>query len=67
MQKLEFICGPCVLESEDLAMQIAGTLKEKLAPFESDIELIFKGSFDKANRSSYDSFRVPGMEKAFKF
>ena len=57
MQKLEFICGPCVLESEDLAMQIAGTLKEKLAPFESDIELIFKGSFDKANRSSYDSFR----------
>ena len=63
MQKLEFICGPCVLESEDLAMQIAGTLKEKLAPFESDIELIFKGSFDKGQSFQLRLFSRPGMEK----
>jgi 2-dehydro-3-deoxyphosphooctonate aldolase (KDO 8-P synthase) len=55
--------GPCVLESPELALEIASFLKEKLAVFEGRIELNFKGSFDKANRSSIDSYRGPGLEK----
>ena len=64
--KMEFICGLCVLESEDLAMSVAGRLKEKLSPFFDEINLTFKGSFDKANRSSIDSFRGPGLEGGLK-
>ena len=55
------IAGPCVIESEALAMETAGELKaicEKL-----NISFIYKSSFDKANRSSGESFRGPGMEK----
>ncbi len=61
-KKLEFFIGPCVLESEDLAMTIAQTLIKDLAPFREQINLSFKGSFDKANRSSFKSFRGPGLE-----
>ncbi len=55
------IAGPCVIESEQLVMDVAGRIKEitdKLG-----MEYIFKSSFDKANRSSTDSFRGPGMER----
>lgn len=55
------ISGPCVIESEQLVMDVAGHMKEitdKLG-----IEYIFKSSFDKANRSSTGSFRGPGMER----
>lgn len=55
------IAGPCVIESEALALETAGFLKEicqKLA-----IPFIYKSSFDKANRSSLTSFRGPGVEK----
>ncbi|MCP4913549.1 MAG: 3-deoxy-8-phosphooctulonate synthase [Oligoflexia bacterium] len=55
--------GPCVLESEDLAMEVAGRLKEDLSVFGDEVKLYFKGSFDKANRTSIDSYRGPGMEK----
>ncbi|MDC1174542.1 3-deoxy-8-phosphooctulonate synthase [Bacteriovoracaceae bacterium] len=55
--------GPCVLESEDLAMEIAGKLKEDLSIFGDEVKLYFKGSFDKANRTSFDSYRGPGIEK----
>jgi len=61
-----FFIGPCVLESEDLAMEIAGTLLEDLRPLSYKIKLTFKGSFDKANRTSIDSFRGPGLEKGLK-
>jgi 2-dehydro-3-deoxyphosphooctonate aldolase (KDO 8-P synthase) len=62
-KKLELFIGPCVLESESLAMEIAVRLKEDLAPFSSRIKLTFKGSFDKANRTSYKSYRGPGLHK----
>jgi 2-dehydro-3-deoxyphosphooctonate aldolase (KDO 8-P synthase) len=64
--KLELFVGPCVLESESLAMQIAETIKNDLAPFESQLNLHFKGSFDKANRSSIDSYRGPGIEEGLR-
>ena len=56
-----FIAGPCVIESRDHALSMARTLR-KLRD-ELKINLIFKSSFDKANRSSIESFRGPGLEK----
>ena len=55
------IAGPCVIESEQLQMDTAGSLKEITAAL--GIHFIFKSSYDKANRSSGTSFRGPGMEK----
>ena len=55
------IAGPCVVESEQLQMDTAGTLKEITGAL--GIPFIFKSSYDKANRSSGRSFRGPGMEK----
>jgi len=55
------IAGPCVIESEQMALDTAGTLKEITA--ELKIPFIYKSSFDKANRSSGTSFRGLGMEK----
>jgi 2-dehydro-3-deoxyphosphooctonate aldolase (KDO 8-P synthase) len=58
------VAGPCVLESEELARQVAGQLKEiaqRLA-----ISFVFKSSFDKANRTSLDSYRGPGMQEGLK-
>ena len=51
--------GPCVLESRELALEIAQRLKADLAAFKGRTELTFKGSFDKANRSSIHSYRGP--------
>jgi 2-dehydro-3-deoxyphosphooctonate aldolase (KDO 8-P synthase) len=56
-----FIAGPCVIESRDHALRMADTLK-KLGD-ELKINLVFKSSFDKANRSSIDSFRGPGLDE----
>jgi 2-dehydro-3-deoxyphosphooctonate aldolase (KDO 8-P synthase) len=55
------IAGPCVIESEQSAIDIAGTLKEITASL--GIPFIYKSSFDKANRTSGSSFRGLGMEK----
>jgi len=63
-QRLFLIAGPCVVESEQLTIDIAGKLKEiseKLS-----INLIFKASFDKANRSAVTSFRGPGQEEGLR-
>jgi len=60
-QPFFLIAGPCVVESEQLQMDVAGTLKEITGAL--GIPLIFKSSYDKANRSSGASFRGPGMEK----
>lgn len=65
-QPLELFIGPCVLESEELAMTIAESLKKSLEPFEKKIKFTFKGSFDKANRSSIDSYRGPGLEEGLR-
>ncbi len=59
-QPLFLIAGPCVVESEALVQEIAGTLKEITGKL--GVPLIFKASFDKANRSSVSSFRGPGIE-----
>ena len=59
--KLTFIAGPCVIESREMAMDLARrltALAKKLG-----VGYIFKASFDKANRTSVDSFRGPGIEK----
>lgn len=54
------IAGPCVIESEQLALETAGTLRELTDKL--GIPFIYKSSFDKANRSSHESFRGPGLE-----
>jgi len=59
-QPLFLIAGPCVVESRQLQMDTAGTLKEICDALA--IPFIFKSSYDKANRSSGKSFRGPGME-----
>jgi len=61
---LAFMAGPCVIESRDHAMRMAEQLKELFASL--DAPLIFKSSYDKANRSSIDSFRGPGVEEGAK-
>jgi 2-dehydro-3-deoxyphosphooctonate aldolase (KDO 8-P synthase) len=58
-QPLLLIGGPCALESEQLARQVAGTLKEICARL--GIRYVFKASFDKANRTSLHSYRGPGI------
>ncbi|QWD91767.1 3-deoxy-8-phosphooctulonate synthase [Polynucleobacter sp. MWH-Braz-FAM2G] len=59
--RLFLIAGPCVIESEQSAIDIAGQLKEMTTALQ--IPFIYKSSFDKANRSSGTSFRGLGMEK----
>lgn len=56
-----FIAGPCVIESQDLLEVVASKLLEIKKNL--DIDIYFKASFDKANRTSISSFRGPGMEK----
>lgn len=55
------IAGPCVVESESLTVDTAGRLKEITAAL--GIPFIFKSSFDKANRSSHESYRGPGVDQ----
>jgi 2-dehydro-3-deoxyphosphooctonate aldolase (KDO 8-P synthase) len=61
---LFIIAGPCVIESETLIMETATTLKE--LGKKVGVSLIFKSSFDKANRSSMDSYRGPGIEEGLR-
>jgi 2-dehydro-3-deoxyphosphooctonate aldolase (KDO 8-P synthase) len=61
---LLIIAGPCVLESQDQALEIAQTLKDACET--AGVGFIFKGSFDKANRTSVHSKRGPGMEEGLK-
>ena len=61
---LFLIAGPCVIESEQLAMDTSGQLKEMCAAL--GIPFIYKSSFDKANRSSGTSYRGPGMEEGLR-
>jgi 2-dehydro-3-deoxyphosphooctonate aldolase (KDO 8-P synthase) len=58
------IAGPCVIESEQLAMDTAGTLKEICGRL--GVNFIYKSSFDKANRSSGESFRGPGVDEGLR-
>ena len=63
-QPLFLIAGPDTLESEQLCLEVAGMLKEHTARL--GMPYIFKGSFDKANRSSGASYRGPGMEEGLR-
>jgi 2-dehydro-3-deoxyphosphooctonate aldolase (KDO 8-P synthase) len=63
-QPLAVISGPCVIEGEDHCLYSAETLKEIFS--NANINFIFKSSYDKANRSSIDSFRGPGLEKGLR-
>jgi len=58
---LAVIAGPCVIESKEGALRHAGALKEKAD--RAGVPYIFKSSYDKANRSSVNSFRGPGLKK----
>lgn len=60
-QPFFLIAGPCVVESEQLQMDVAGQIRDITAAL--GIPFIFKSSYDKANRSSGTSFRGPGMDK----
>jgi len=58
---LAVLCGPCVMESEDHTLFCAEALQEMFRDL--PLSFIFKASYDKANRSSFHSFRGPGLEK----
>jgi len=59
-RRLTIVAGPCVIESEELCLQVAGTMKKFCTKFGANY--IFKASYDKANRTSAKSFRGPGLE-----
>lgn len=59
--RLAFIAGPCVIESKALTLEVAQALKEYAQKLEAP--LIFKASFDKANRTAASSFRGPGLNR----
>ncbi|RJQ56440.1 MAG: 3-deoxy-8-phosphooctulonate synthase [Nitrospiraceae bacterium] len=61
---LAFIAGPCVIETEEITLSIASKLKGYSAKF--NIPFIFKSSYDKANRTSVNSYRGPGIEAGLK-
>jgi 2-dehydro-3-deoxyphosphooctonate aldolase (KDO 8-P synthase) len=63
-EPLFLIAGPCVIESETLAQETAGKLKDLTATL--GIPFIYKSSFDKANRSSVSGFRGPGLEEGLR-
>ena len=63
-QPLFLIAGPCVIESEDMTIDVAGQLKEMTNKLK--IPFIFKSSFDKANRSSNKTFRGFGLEEGLR-
>ncbi len=60
MSQFALIVGPCVIESHEWTLDVAKEIKNQLS--ELDVDLYFKASFDKANRSSISSFRGPGLE-----
>ncbi len=64
--KLDLFIGSCVLESEEMSLRIADKLVKDLKPFEDRITLTYKGSFDKANRTSINSYRGPGIDEGMR-
>ena len=58
---LAAICGPCVIESEEHAISTAVAIKD--ASEATGVPIVFKASFDKANRTSLDSYRGPGLDR----
>jgi len=63
-EPLVLVAGPCVIESRDLCLKIAGEMKRLCERLK--VPYIFKASYDKANRTSVNSFRGPGMEEGLR-
>lgn len=64
-ETLVIMCGPCVIESEEHTLKTAEQLKEIFEKV-SGVDLIFKSSYDKANRSALESYRGPGLEEGLR-
>lgn len=63
-EPLAIMCGPCAIESEEHCLRAAETLKRIYT--EQGVRLIFKSSYDKANRSAHHSFRGPGLQEGLR-
>ena len=63
-EPLVVMSGPCVIESEEHCLKAAEALKKMFS--KHGVQLIFKSSYDKANRTSYDSFRGPGLQEGLR-
>src|SRR5690606_25437569 len=63
-QRLMVVAGPCVIEGRDFVLRIAHTLAE--IGQRLNVPIVFKASFDKANRTSIEAFRGPGLEEGLK-
>lgn len=63
-QPLLFILGPCVMESQDLVLRVADRLAELRDRLH--LQIVFKSSFDKANRTSVESYRGPGLQEGLR-
>jgi 2-dehydro-3-deoxyphosphooctonate aldolase (KDO 8-P synthase) len=67
LQPMTLIAGPCVIEDEGLLLEVASELKKQLGDLlQNEIRLYFKASFDKANRTSIEGFRGPGLKQGLK-
>lgn len=64
MERFKVLSGPCVIESEKMALEIANELKRITDKY--DVEFYFKASFDKANRTSIRSYRGPGIDEGLR-
>lgn len=63
---MDLFIGPCALESRDLAFIVAERVLKDLEEYKDKLHITFKGSFDKANRSSIDSYRGPGIDEGLR-
>ncbi|MEO1497252.1 MAG: 3-deoxy-8-phosphooctulonate synthase [Planctomycetota bacterium] len=63
-ERLLVIAGPCVIENRDLTLRIAESLRDMVGPL--GVSLVFKASFDKANRTSVDAYRGPGLDEGLR-
>jgi len=66
MKKFNFYIGLCVLEKESICYRVAEKIASLQDKYKDDIHITYKASFDKANRSSIDSFRGPGLDNGLK-
>ncbi|QVE49600.1 3-deoxy-8-phosphooctulonate synthase [Chlamydia crocodili] len=64
--KMILIAGPCVIEEEETTLEIASKIQELITPYADRIHWIFKSSYDKANRSSINSYRGPGVNEGLR-
>ncbi len=66
MEKMDLFAGLCIIENETHTMQLVENLLKEIDEFKDQINFTFKASFDKANRTSIESYRGPGLEEGLK-